>query len=386
MQFRLGDSEVKRSTSTSRQPGHATQVAPGAYDSTRAKRRSRGADLLPSLSFASSAEGDARIGPVLCVPAVLAEFGVTPRSVFARAGVRLRLFSNPENRISFQALCSLLGVCAEMTRCSHFGLLVGQRFSLKDLGAVGYLMRNSGTVGEALRALLLHLHLHDRGAVPVLLELDPSTVLLGYSIYRHGIPSTLELYDVVIAIGYNLLRELCGLDWRPTRVQFSHVRPKNILAYRDMFGPNLRFDAEVSGLTFASSWLRQPIIGAEPALRRLLTEAIEHAQAKGGMTFAHQVQGVLHQAILSGTSSAENVARLFGIHERTLRKRLRAERTSLQQLVSQTRFELAKQLLRNTSLPVSEVAAALRYSDPNVFSRAFRNWATVSPQQWRVRQ
>jgi len=76
---------------------------------------------------------------------------------------------------------------------------------------------------------------------------------------------------------------------------------------------------------------------------------------------------------------------LFGMHERTLRKRLTAERTSLHQLVSQTRFELAKQLLENTELPLSEIASALRYADAAVFSRAFRGWSKTSPREWRAR-
>jgi AraC-like DNA-binding protein len=87
----------------------------------------------------------------------------------------------------------------------------------------------------------------------------------------------------------------------------------------------------------------------------------------------------------SGTSSADNVALLFGINERTLRKRLTAEGTSFQQLVSQTRFELAKQLLENTRLPLSEIAAALHFADAAVFSRAFRSWSVTSPSEWRAR-
>ena len=103
------------------------------------------------------------------------------------------------------------------------------------------------------------------------------------------------------------------------------------------------------------------------------------------MSFAELVRGALHQMVLSGTSSAENVALLFGMHERTLRKRLTAERTRLHQLVSQTRFELAKQLLENTELPLSEIASALRYADAAVFSRAFRSWSKTSPREWRAR-
>jgi AraC-like DNA-binding protein len=103
------------------------------------------------------------------------------------------------------------------------------------------------------------------------------------------------------------------------------------------------------------------------------------------MSFAEQVEGVLPQMLLSGTASTEAIARLFAIHARTLRRRLEAEGKNLQQLINQTRFELAQQLLDNTGLSVSAIATALRYDDPNAFSRAFRNWANVSPTQWRAR-
>lgn len=333
-----------------------------------------------------TADGDVRIGPVAAVPMVLTELGVSPRRAFLRAGVPLQVFTNPENRLAYEALGRLLSECASLTNCSHFGLLVGKHFNLKELGAIGYLMRNSATVGEALRALLLHLHLHDRGAAPVLLKLDASTVVLGYSIYRPGIPGTSQLYDAAIAIGFLALVDVCGPAWKPLRVQFSHARPKDTRPYRQFFGSTLRFDAEVSGIVFASSWLDHTIVGADSALHMLIDRAIRQDRAKyGTISFGDEVRIALHQMVLSGIASAEDVASLFGIHERTLRKRLAAEQTCLKELVSQTRFTLAQQLLANTQLPLSEIAAALHYADSAVFSRAFRKWAQVSPKEWRAR-
>ncbi len=340
----------------------------------------------PRSRLAAAAAGEVRIGPVAAIPDVLRKLGVTPSLPFVRAGVPLPTFRNPENRIAFEALGRLFSECSTLTDCGHFGLLVGECFALNGLGAVGYLMRNSSTVGEALRALLLHLYLHDRGAVPILINLDASHVLLGYSIYRHGTPGAAHLYDAAIAIGYKALKEICGATWKPLRVQFSHVRPKDPRPYRRVFGPNVRFDAEVSGIVFTASWLDHAIAGADPNLRELVMQAINQTSANSTMSFVDVVRGALHQMVLSGTSSAENVALLFGMHERTLRKRLTAERTSLQQLVSQTRFELAKQLLENTQLPLSEIASALRYADPAVFSRAFRSWSKTSPREWRAQR
>ncbi len=339
----------------------------------------------PHRQAPAARDGEVRIGPVAAIPALLRKFGVKPSLPFMRAGVPLHAFKNPENRIAFDALGRLLSECSTATACPHFGLLVGECFELEGLGDIGYLMRNSATVGEALRGLLLHLYLHDRGAVPILINLDASYVLLGYSIYRHGTPGTPHLYDTAIAIGYRALKGICGAHWNAAHVQFSHGRPNDPRPYRRIFGSKVRFDAEVSGIVFPSSWLDQTIPGADPQLRELVMRAIQQARASSTMSFPDVVRAALHQMVLSGTASADNVALLFGIHERTLRKRLTAEGTNLQQLVGQTRFELAKQLLENTRLPISDIASALHFADAAVFSRAFRNWSKTSPRNWRDR-
>lgn len=332
----------------------------------------------------ATAAGQVRIGPVVAIPDVLRKFGVAPSLPFVRAGVHFDAFKHPENTVPFESLGRLLAESVTLTGCDHFGLLVGECFELGGLGAIGYLMRHSKTVGDALRELLLHLYLHDRGAAPILIDLDASHVLLGYSIYRHGTPGAAQIYDAAIAIGFKALREICGTGWKPVRVQFSYKQPKDTRAYRRLFGSKIEFDSDLSGVVFATSWLDHPIAGADPNLHKLVMEAIRQTRASSALGFSDVLRGALQQMVLSGTSSARNVAFLFGIHERTLRKRLSAEQTSLQELVNQTRFELAKQLLENTQLPLTEIASALRYADAAVFSRAFRGWSHTSPREWRA--
>ena len=227
-----------------------------------------GARLPPqgAAAFVQSDAGDIRIGPILAIPQVLQDLGARPQTAFARAGVRLSLFRDPDARLPLEVAGRLFFESARLADCPHVALLVGERFSLGGLGPLGELMRHSPSVGAALRSLLLHLQLHDRGAAPLLLQTEPGTVVLGYSVYRHFTPGAEFIYDVAVTIGHRILLGLCGPDFVPQTVQFSYRRPARTAAYRRLFRAPLHFDAEVSGLVFASTWLARPIEGADPAL------------------------------------------------------------------------------------------------------------------------
>ena len=144
----------------------------------------------------------------MAVPAVLSDLGVRPHRAFAASDVDPRLFRDPDTRIPLEDVGRLFETCVQLTGCNHFGLLVGARFDLGGFGPLGLLLRNSASVGDAVRSLLLHLHLHDRGAAPVLLAPTPSSMLLGYSVYRRETPAIPQIYDAAMAIAYRILREL----------------------------------------------------------------------------------------------------------------------------------------------------------------------------------
>jgi len=339
-----------------------------------------------SAAFVQSGAGDIRIGPILAIPSLLQELGTRPQTAFARAGVPIALFRDPDARMPIESAGRLLRECVRLTDCPHFALLVGERFDLAGLGPLGEQMRHAPSVGSALRSLLLHLQLHDRGAAPLLLQPEPDVALLGYSVYRHATPGTELIYDAAVAIAYRILVALCSSSFAPRAVQFAYRRPPRTAAYRRLFRAPVLFDAEAAGVVFASDWLTKPIEGADATRHRMLTQALQQAHAAGPLSLGEQVELVLHQMLLSGHGHADAVAHLFGISQRTLRRRLEAEGKGFQALVNRARYELACQLLRNTQLSIAHIAGALQYADVNAFSRAFHGWADCSPTTWRARE
>jgi AraC-like DNA-binding protein len=71
------------------------------------------------------------------------------------------------------------------------------------------------------------------------------------------------------------------------------------------------------------------------------------------------------------------------MHKRTLNRRLAEFDLTFAKVLAEVRFQLARQLLRETDLPLVEIAATLNYTDSSTFSRAFRSWAGTTPSAWR---
>src|SRR5512134_451854 len=325
-----------------------------------------------------------RVGPIAALPAVLSELGVSRARIFTQARVSLRAFRNPESRVSLRAIGRLLDKAAKTTNCAHLGLLIGACFQLQALGPIGSLMHNSATVGHALRNLVLHLHLHDRGAAAVLMKVGDAAAIMGDSVCRDDTVGLRHVYDTTNAIVFRLLKELCGPAFKPVGAHFAYPPPPNADVYRNYFGCATTFNSSLSGIRFKAPWLSKPIARAEPAAYHDISREVVREDAQDDLPFAKRVELVAHQMLLGGTATATAVAARLNVSERTLRRRLRAEDQGFQTLLNRRRYALARQLLRNTGLLVADIATALQYKDANSFSRAFSGWARRPPSEWRA--
>jgi AraC-like DNA-binding protein len=326
---------------------------------------------------------DIRVGPALPIPEVLREFGVDPGPVLASAGLDERLLENPENRVSFEVVARLLHGAIAATDCPHLGLHIGRQFSPTTMGAVFQLMKHSGSLRDALRALVLHLHVHDRGGVCFVVHPGPGEVGVVYGIYHRGEIDVAPFYDVAVTIMFFALRELCGPRWQPLRITFPHRRPASLAPYRRLFGAPLVFDAEHASVVFPDHWLDEPLQGADPAVQAAIEQLVREKEAAEALAFTDRVRRVLRSMVLAGTATADQVSFMFAMSRRSMHRQLAPEGTSLRLLAAETRFEVARQLLNESDMPAGEIAAVLHYADSSAFSRAFKEWSGTSPREWR---
>ncbi len=309
------------------------------------------------------------------VPALIRQFGVDPAPVLAAAGLEPGALDHSSKRIAHAGAVRLLNQAAASTGCRHFGLLLGRAWHLSDCGVIGDLMRDSPTLGQALHELVVYQHLNSQGSLAFLLQRG-GTADLGYTAYVPSAESTFQLYDASLAVGVNLIRELCGGAGAPSEVFLAHSAPADVAPYRQHFRAPLRFDSEYSAIRFPASWLAQPIPGADAQRLRL---ARVQAEAADAADFLQKVYRALRTLLLHGKNSGADVAQVLAMHRRTLNRRLQAEGTTFQQVLDRVRFAVAKELLEDSNVAPHDIAAALGYSGLAPFMRAFRRWTGTTP-------
>jgi AraC-like DNA-binding protein len=148
----------------------------------------------------------------------------------------------------------------------------------------------------------------------------------------------------------------------------------------------LRFDAEVTALTFDPAWLDQRLSNAQPELRSVLLEFMIGPRAIAGSVLSDEVRQVLRTRITQGDASIACVASALGLHPRTLNRRLAASGATFKALVNEIRHETARQLLEQTTMPLSQIASLLGYAKAGSFTRSFRARAGMPPYAWRARR
>jgi len=81
--------------------------------------------------------------------------------------------------------------------------------------------------------------------------------------------------------------------------------------------------------------------------------------------------------------TVDDLARRVFVSRRQLQRAFTEADTSVQERLHAVRMEHAAELLRKTSLPVSEITRSVGYRHSAQFAKAFRRYYGRAPSQWR---
>lgn len=117
--------------------------------------------------------------------------------------------------------------------------------------------------------------------------------------------------------------------------------------------------------------------------QRLISSFVVNQVRQSNGAISETVQ-LLLKKIPYESWSIERLSSLCCMSSRTFSRRLRQEGVSFREISTLVRNQSARELLKNTKIPISEISRKLGYSDQSNFTKAFKRMNQVSPRQFRV--
>jgi AraC-like DNA-binding protein len=306
-----------------------------------------------------------------------------PARILGRFGLDARALSNPDAHITCQQFADVLEYCSGLLDDRLFGL----RFALSQdadvYGPITALCRASPDLRHALCAFVDFIPVaHSPDAVVELFEEAAHAEL------RWSVQSDLGVNDQAnfqaLILNLKLLRMLLGPAFQPASIALAmERRPKEMREIEQMAGQSVQMQAAHNAIAFPAKLLDERLPGSDRLVYRLLGGYLGRLKIVNRANTVERVQSYVRGALPTGTCSIDRCAGQMGISVRTLQSRLTLHDVRYADIVESQREKLARIYLRQTRMPLDEVAERLGYGEQTSFGRAFKRWTGVTPQKFR---
>ncbi len=287
--------------------------------------------------------------------------------------------TDPESLLPLKPFFHLVNIVAINENMPDFGSFVAQTTPWHKVHSLAPLIEQSDNLHDLLQTFcdiasgqssLVNFTLVDQGSHFDFCYVDKP-------LYKGDIQ--MELYRMTSMI--QLVHLATGPDWIPTSIRLNMPESPVVKACPMLVKSDTHFSQADSAFPIPRELLSLPVGIDAPK--------VENRHKKPHPDISTEITNAIRQIIntyaLATHVEIEDVAKLTDISVRTLQRRLKKNGLRFNDLLSQAKFEHAKEMLTDRKLSIRAISESLGYSDPAHFTRAFRRWTGVNPRTHRAR-
>ncbi|WP_164013079.1 helix-turn-helix transcriptional regulator [Pyxidicoccus trucidator] len=332
-------------------------------------------------------EGDIAACNVIPAFETSLRFGATEGELASRLGWRRQALLEPDARVSGASTYAHMELMFEKPRYPEFVVAAVRAYDAKSLGVVGLACKTVPTLGVAMACHARFQRLTNRTATyQTVLAADGLHIREQRDDPRFG-SELISDYTMLVAV-----RLLSLLSDSPIPVRAVYSRRAGIPAreralYAETLGAAVTTGADCAALVLEPTVSELGVRKADAEMESYFLGILERAlpTPDDAPRLLVQVRAVIRDHLQQGAPTLGGVARVLGLGERTLQRRLGELGLGFQSLVDDTRRALAEGYLKQPELSLAEVAYLLGFVEQASFFRAFRRWYGMTPQAYRKR-
>ena len=182
---------------------------------------------------------------------------------------------------------------------------------------------------------------------------------------------------------HGMLKDVTDNKWQPSSVTFTFKDTGYEASLRKYFGCPIQFDGEQDAIFFPSQFLEHELPARDDSAHELLSEYLTSLHLDDKPDFQVTVKLIIQKNLALGRSDIEALALRLPYKTRTIQRKLKEMGTNYSEVLNESRFEIAENLMTNSDNPFTYIAQRLCFHDLSAFSKAFKKKYGISAREWK---
>ncbi len=193
------------------------------------------------------------------------------------------------------------------------------------------------------------------------------------------------LIESILVIWHRFGSWLIGRRIHLQSVHFRFPKSSSHNPYQKLFNSDVEFNSQFTGMRFPIKFLSEKISQNEASLSSFIKHSPADLLAKPeeGNSLEARIRSIIGDDLSQDLPNFDAVANALHTSPQTLRRRLKEEGLTYQELKDQMRRDTALFYLERGDLSIQAVAEKLGFSEPSTFHRAFKKWTGMTPGAYR---
>lgn len=324
--------------------------------------------------------------------------GISTRALLSGTTITVDTLLNPPKRLPTQVMHELFSNLYRLSENIYqLSIDYGRFIAMGSHGMLGVAVQSSKNLREAAALFVAYAKVRSLASEVDIVEDEKGITLVIGSIEPEMQQNPDEFNEALIfselMLASNLalfVETVIGYEDFPEErplCRFSQVKPAQeiIEALKTQFPyGEMTFNHPQMEIYIPLSWLNIPFKHDNEELLSLASEkcAME-LEGLSPKDFIQEIRDRIHAA-KGSKPSIELMAEQLFMSVSTLRRKLKAQQYTYQQIKQEERQLEAEQLLRGTQASIEDIAQQLGFSDGSNFSKSFKSWTGLTPVAFRA--